>query len=237
MLLIYFSQNGHFWNGVGSANNISQSHPQESTEQSTGSCDKKCSGSVSGFHLTGETHSYTLDFVVKKGRVTMKDVTVVPHTTTTTTPTSPASEPGGTDPGSGASEGSSCPSGFRQVCSMVGSCPLGSKPVCPRGRKESGNLVLMRSSSNCRCVPFFLLGNLDRVDMETKALESEAGSAQTTNFLETTRTSSTVTGCLCVDQGPSRLDQLTFNETGQTHVQEQIFIGETGILGNESIKL
>ena len=95
MLLIYFSQNGHFWNGVGSANNISQSHPQESTEQSTGSCDKKCSGSVSGFHLAGETHSYTLDFVVKKGRVTLKDLTVVSHTTTTTTPISPSTEPGG----------------------------------------------------------------------------------------------------------------------------------------------
>ena len=63
---------------------ILQSYPQESTEQSTGSCDKKCSGSVSGFHLAGETHSYTLDFVVKKGRVTLKDVTVVSHTTTTT---------------------------------------------------------------------------------------------------------------------------------------------------------
>ena len=48
---------------------------------------------------------------------------------------------------------------------------------------------------------------------------------------------STDSGCLCVDQGPSTQGQLTFNETGQTHVQEQIFIEETGILGNESIKL
>ena len=180
-----FSQNGHFWNGVGSANNISQSHPQESSQQSTGSCDKKCSGSVSGFHLTGETHSYTLDFVVKKGRVTLKDVTAVPHTTTSTTPTSPASEPV-TGAGSGTSGGSSCPSGFRQVCSMAGSCPLGSQPVCPPGRKESApsppppawppttpSPVLMRSTSNCRCVPFFLLGDLDRAGVEAKVLESE----------------------------------------------------------------
>merc|ERR1711962_272913 len=134
--------------------------------QSTGSCDKKCSGSVSGFHLTGETHSYTLDFVVRKGRVTLKDVTVVPHTTTTTTPTSPATEPGGTGAGSGSFEGGSCPSGFRQVCSMVGSCPLGSQSVCPPGRKESGRPALLRSTSNCRCVPFFLLGDLDRAGLE-----------------------------------------------------------------------
>jgi len=68
---------------------------EESARQSTGSCDKKCFGSVSGFQLAGETHSYTLDFLVKKGRVTVKDVTAVPHTNTTTMPTSPTSEPGG----------------------------------------------------------------------------------------------------------------------------------------------
>ena len=43
---------------------------------------------------------------------------------------------------------------------------------------------------------------------------------------------STDSACLCVDQGPSTHGQLTFNETGQTHVQEQIFIEETGILGD-----
>ena len=321
---------------MGSANNLSQSSPQEGSEQSTGSCDKKCSGSVSGFQLAGETHSYTLDFVVKKGRVTLKDVTAVPHTTTTTAPTSPASEPSGTGAGSGASGGSSCPSGFRQVCSMEGSCPLGSQSVCPPGQKESGHPALMRSTSNCRCVPFFLLGDLDRSGVGAKALESErlaydvmfpdsikvddvklklgartctcsflftvtgshqvtsstgrcdkkctgrgkglevssshrvvsfdlsakkgkvkitnpvvtqvlttttpisttttttAGSSPTSNISETTTsTPSTDNGCLCVDQGPSRMDELTFNETGQTHVQEQIFIEETGILGNE----
>ena len=50
---------------------------------------------------------------------------------------------------------------------------------------------------------------------------------QTTNAEE-----STSNGCLCVDQGPSTQEKLTFNETGETHVQEQIFIEETGILGN-----
>ena len=43
---------------------------------------------------------------------------------------------------------------------------------------------------------------------------------------------STDSGCLCVDQGPSKQSQLTFNETGQMHVQEQIFVEETGTLGN-----
>ena len=199
----------------------------------------------------------------------------------------------------------------------------------------------MRSTSNCRCVPFFLLGDLDRAGVEAKALESErlalqndvmfpdsikvddvklklgprtctcsflftvtgshqvtsssgkcdkkcsgrgkglevsgrhrvvsfdlaakkgkvkitnpvvtqvfttttpisttttttAGNSPTSNISETTSVPSTDNGCLCVDQGPSRLDQLTFNETGQTHVQEQVFIEETGILGNKSSKL
>merc|ERR1719495_783336 len=73
---------------------------EESARQSTGSCDKKCFGSVSGFQLAGETHSYTLDFVVKKGRVALKDVrpasytTKGVYTTMTTTSTPPASEPG-----------------------------------------------------------------------------------------------------------------------------------------------
>ena len=58
-------------------------NPQGSTDQSSGSCDKKCSGSVSGFELTGERHSYTLDFAVKKGKVAFKDVQVTALTTTT----------------------------------------------------------------------------------------------------------------------------------------------------------
>ena len=62
------------------------------------------------------------------------------------------------------------------------------------------------------------------------------GHSQTTNPVESTAMPSTDSGCLCVDQGPSTQDQLTFNETGQTHVQEQIFIEETGILGNLNYK-
>ena len=37
------------------------------------------------------------------------------------------------------------------------------------------------------------------------------------NSPTSTSVPSTDNGCLCVDQGPSRLDELTFNETGQTH--------------------
>ena len=36
--------------------------------------------------------------------------------------------------------------------------------------------------------------------------------------------------------GASTQDVLTFNETGQTYVQEQISIEETGILGNKHCK-
>ena len=296
-------------------------NPQGSTDQNSGSCDKKCSGSVSGFELTGERHIYTLDFSVKKGKVALKDMQVTALTTTTQPSPSP---PGGSGSGASSSSPAPCPSGFRQVCSMVGSCPMGSKPVCPPGREESGQ-VHVRSAADCRCVPFFLLGDLDRgapgaqllerlalkpIDINIEDVKLKLGSKtctcsflftvtsshevvsssgrcdkkcngkakgvevtgsnkvlafdltvkkgkvkitnptlinifttsttttttpghpQTTNSEESTSMPSTDSGCLCVDQGPSTQGQLTFNETGQTHVQEQIFIEETGILGN-----
>ena len=306
-------------------------------KQSSGSCDKKCSGTVSGFELTGERHSYTLDFVVKKGRVALKDLQVTSLTTTTQS-TPSASEPSGSGSGEASSSPMSCPSGFRQVCSMVGSsCPLGSKAICPSGRQKESERVHVHSTADCRCVPFFLLGDLDRAatgaqlldrlalgkDMEpininiedvklklgsrtctcsflftvvpwyhevlsssgrcdkkcsgkakgieltgdlgalsldltvkkgkakitnptvvhmftttttTTSSTTTPGPSQTTNPVESTSMPSTDSGCLCVDQGPSSQDQLTFNETGQTHVQEQIFIEETGILGNLNCK-
>ena len=68
--------------------------------------------------------------------------------------------------------------------------------------------------------------------LTTTTTTTTPGQPQTTNAGESTSMPSTDSGCLCVDQGPSTQDQLTFNEAGETHVQEQIFIEETGILGN-----
>ena len=288
---------------------------QGSTQQSSGSCDKKCSGAVSGLELAGERHTYTLDFSVKKGKVALK-VLQVTSLATTTQPTPTASMPGGVN------ASAACPSGFRRVCSMVGSCPLGSKAVCPPGQQES-DVEGLPSAADCRCVPFFLLGDLDRALSDAEVLDRLAprneilsisveavklklgsktctcsfvffltsshqvssssgrcdkrcsgrgkglevqddkgiisfdltvkkgkakvtnpslisistpattfGISPTTNSVEPTPASSTDTGCLCVDQGPSKQNQLTFNETGQTFVQNQVFFEETGILGN-----
>ena len=60
------------------------------------------------------------------------------------------------------------------------------------------------------------------------------GISPTTSSAEPTPASSTDNGCLCVDQGPSKQNQLTFNETGQTFVQNQVFFEETGVLGNHN---
>ena len=210
---------------------------------------------------------------------------------------------------------------------MMGSCPMGSKTVCPPGREKSGQ-AHAPSVAGCRCVPFFLLRDLDRagtgaklldrlalgdndvkpididiedvkvklgsrtctcsflftvtsshevtsssgrcdkkcsgrgkgvevigsdrvlafdltvkkgkakianptvIDIFTTTTTTTPGHSQTTNAEGSTSMPSTDSGCLCVDQGASKQSQLTFNEAGQTHVQEQIFVEETGILGN-----
>lgn len=54
-----------------------------STKQSSGSCDRKCSGSISGLELVNERWIYTLAAAVRKGKVSLKSLLVTPLTTTT----------------------------------------------------------------------------------------------------------------------------------------------------------
>ena len=67
--------------------------------------------------------------------------------------------------------------------------------------------------------------------MTTEPPKTTAVTGQTGGQGETNGTAS---GCLCVDRGPSTQGQLTFTEAGQGYVQEQIFIEETGILGEQA---
>merc|ERR1719450_1229453 len=54
-----------------------------STKQSSGSCDRKCSGSISGLELVNERRIYTLAFAVRKGQMSLKSLLVTPLATIT----------------------------------------------------------------------------------------------------------------------------------------------------------
>merc|ERR1719394_519355 len=54
-----------------------------STKQSSGSCDRKCSGSISGLELVNERRIFTLAFAVRKGKMSLKSLLVTPLATTT----------------------------------------------------------------------------------------------------------------------------------------------------------
>ena len=126
-------------------------------------------------------------------------------------------------------------SSSHQVSSSSGRCD----------RRCTGRGKGLEVSDSFRAVSF---------DLTVKKGKAKITNAHISNVFTTTTTSTTTPrypatissvepttmssndGCLCVDQGPSKQDQLMFNETGQTHVQEQIFIEETGILGNHHNK-
>ena len=166
--------------------------PDGSVKASYGSCDKKCSGSASGVELVGEGILYTFTFAVKKGKVAFKSIEVEASTSATPLTTRPSAGTPGSPP-------SSCPAGFRRVCSMLGSCTLGSVAVCPPGHQESGE-AQPPSAADCRCVPFFLLGQLCDATTGAKAAETRSILDRAAEFQETVKSTKVKVGsktCTC----------------------------------------
>ena len=137
----------------------------------------------------GEGILYTFTFAVKKGKVAFKSIQVEASTSAIPLTTPPSAGTPGSPP-------SSCPAGFRRVCSMLGSCTLGSVAICPSGHHAFGE-AQPPSASDCRCVPFFLLGQLCDATTGANSAETRSVLDRVAMFQETVKSTLKVGSKIC----------------------------------------